>query len=153
VAIPESRLIRGELTLRDMMLTSDVRMTRRSLVRWLALAIGLISPNESRTAVLDVFDALLFFQFRGKDPSVPEILERIGKNGGKVGEKALRYHLWQMRKKGWLERSAGRYRFFVPPLADRHDVSGSIEAVARGRSELALAKVREALKSLKHSYK
>jgi len=153
VALPEAKLIRGELVLRDMMLTSEVRMTRRSLVRWLALALGMISPNESRVAVLDILDALFYFQFRGDEPTVPEILERIRKGGGKVGEKALRYHLWQLRKDGWLERSKGKYRFFVPPLADRNDVGASIEAVARSRSELAMAKVKEALKSLRHSYK
>jgi hypothetical protein len=153
MALPEAKLIRGELVLRDMMLTNDVKMTKKSLVRWLALALGMISPNESRAAVLEILDALLYFQFRCADPSVPEILERIEKNGGKVGEKALRYHLWQLRKDGWLERSKGKYRFFVPPLADRSDVAASIDAVARSRSELAMAKVKEALKSLKHSYK
>ena len=103
--------------------------------------------------MLDILDALFYFQFRGDEPTVPEILERIRKGGGKVGEKALRYHLWQLRKDGWLERSKGKYRFFVPPLADRNDVGASIEAVARSRSELAMAKVKEALKSLRHSYK
>jgi len=136
-----------------MQLTSEVRMTRRSLVRWVALAMGLISSNESRTAVIDILDSLFYFQFKSKDPSVPELLARIKKRGGKVGEKALRYHLWQMKKDGWVESSKGRYRFFVPPLADKHDVSASIEGVMRGRSEVAIAKVKEALKSLKHTYK
>ena len=153
MALPESKLIRGELVLRDMLLTGEVKVTRSSLVRWLALAIGLISPNESRTAVIDILDALLHFQFRGADPTVPELLERMKSKGKDVGEKALRYHLWQMKKKGWLERSKGKYRFFVPPLADHHDVAGSIEAVVRSRSEVSLAKVKEALKSLRHAYK
>jgi len=153
LTIPESKLIRGELVLRDMQLTGEVKVMRRSLVRWLALSIGLISPNESRTAAIDILDALLYFQFKGSDPSVPELLERINAKGGKVGEKALRYHLWQMKNNGWIERSKGKYRFFVPPLADRYDVALSIESVARSRSEIALAKVKEALKSLKHSYK
>jgi len=153
VAHPESKLIRGELVLRDMQLTSEVRVTRRSMVRWLALAIGLISPNESRAAVIDILDALLYFQFRGKDPNVPELLARMKTRGKTVGEKALRYHLWKMKKEGWLERAKGRYRFFVPPLADERDVSASIESVVRSRSEIALAKVKEVLKSLKHTYK
>ncbi|VVC04771.1 Uncharacterised protein [Candidatus Burarchaeum australiense] len=153
MALPESKLIRGELVLRDMQLTSEVRVTRNSLVRWLALAIGLISPNESRTAVVDTLDALLYFQFKGVSPTVPELLEWLNSKDRKVSEKALRYHLWQLKKNGWLERSKGKYRFFVPPLADRHDVAASIESVVRSRSEISLAKVKEALKSLKQAYK
>jgi len=153
VALPESKLIRGELILRDMQLTGEVKVTRNSLVRWLALAMGLVSPNESRTAVVDTLDALCYFQFKGTNPTVPELLEWMNSKGKKVGEKALRYHIWQLKKNGWLERSKGRYRFFMPPLADRQDVAASIEAVVRTRSEVSLAKIKEALKSLKQSYK
>ena len=76
--VNESNLIENELTLRDLRITKEVTETRRSVVRWLALAMGIISPGESRLTAVSVFDSLLYFQFtERKDPSVEELMEYI----------------------------------------------------------------------------
>jgi hypothetical protein len=147
--MPEAKLIRSEIIIRDMQLTDDVKMTRNSLVRWLALSTGLISPNESRRNMIALLDALLSFSFQGKEPDIHDIVERINETEHKTNEKALRYHLLVLKKKGLLERNKGRYRFSVPPSAPNNDVATSFEHVYRKKSEESFARIREALLVLK----
>ena len=152
--IPEAELIRGELLLRDLGLPNNVKMTKKSLIRWVALAAGLISPNESRRTMLELLEAMFYFNFsRGTDPDIHEITERINSTGGKTNEKALRYHLLQLRRAGFLERVKGGYRFTVAPTAEKGDVMSSFEHVCRTRAELSLTKIKEALKLLKGMHK
>lgn len=147
--MPEAKLIRSEIIIRDMQLTDDVKMTRNSLVRWLALATGFISPNESRRGAIALLDAMLGFSFEGKEPDVHELLERIEENGHKLNEKALRYHLLVLRKKGLLERNKGKYRFAVPPSASDNEVATSFEHAYKKKSEESFARIKEALVLLK----
>jgi hypothetical protein len=79
--IPEAELIKRELVVRNMALTDEVRLTRKSLVRWIALSLGLISPNESRTIAIDVLDVLLKEFAHGKRPTTKEIYEKVSKEG------------------------------------------------------------------------
>jgi hypothetical protein len=120
--INESSLIENELTLRDLRITSEVTETRRSIVRWLALALGVISPGESRLTAVSVLDSLLYFQFsEKKDPSVEEMAEYIKTNWGEVNEKTLRYHLLQLKKTNILNNSKGKYFLVAPSMGDRYD--------------------------------
>ena len=106
----ESKFIEREITLRNMMLTKEVVETRRSLVRWLALALGIINPGESRQSAVAVLDSILYFQFmERKDPSVPELLDYIAKNWEPMNEKTLRYHLLQLKKANVVNNSKGVY--------------------------------------------
>jgi DNA-binding PadR family transcriptional regulator len=108
--IPESRLIKSELILREMSLPSDVLLARKSLVRWLALSLGLILPNESRTLLLDVLDALLYFHVKGESPTTRDILGRLeAETGAKPNPKAVYYHLLRLKNSGLLARRKGRY--------------------------------------------
>ncbi len=106
----ESKFIEREITLRNMMLTKEVTETRRSLVRWLALALGIINPGESRQSAVAVLDSILYFQFvERKDPSVQELSEYISKNWEPMNEKTLRYHLLQLSKAKVVSHSKGVY--------------------------------------------
>ncbi len=106
----ESKFIEREITLRNMMLTKEVVETRRSLVRWLALALGVINPGESRQSAVAVLDSILYFQFaQKKDPSVAEISEYITKTWEPMNEKTLRYHLLQLKKASIVNNSKGKY--------------------------------------------
>ncbi len=106
----ESKFIEREITLRNMMLTKEVIETRRSLVRWLALALGIINPGESRLSAVAVLDAVLYFQFsEKKDPSVQELSAYISKNWEPMNEKTLRYHLLQLKKASVVDNSKGVY--------------------------------------------
>lgn len=120
--INESSLIENELTLRDLRITKEVTETRRSIVRWLALALGIISPGESRLTAVSVLDALLYFQFtERKDPSVEEMADYINKSWGQINEKTLRYHLLQLKKTNILNNSKGKYFLIAPGMGDRYD--------------------------------
>ena len=120
--VNESKLIERELTLRDLRITKEVTETRRSIVRWLALALGVISPGESRLTAVSVLDAILYFQFSQKmDPTVDELMEYINKNWGVINEKTLRYHLLQLSKANIVMHEKGRYFLERPAVGDRYD--------------------------------
>ncbi|MFH1285759.1 MAG: hypothetical protein ABIH99_04215 [Candidatus Micrarchaeota archaeon] len=151
--LPEAQFIRTEITVRDMQLPNDVKLTRKSLVRWLALSVGLISPNESRTSVLAILSALFHFQLKEKrDPDVHDLLEYLGK-GEKVNEKALRYHLFQLKKAGVIERVKGKYRFTPSPFSEAEDLPSSFEYAYKSRMDIAFVKIKEALAKLKELHK
>ncbi|NYZ75791.1 hypothetical protein H0N98_00890 [Candidatus Micrarchaeota archaeon] len=154
--IPEAALIERELVIRDMQLTKEVRMTKKSLVRWLALALGLISPNESRKSVIDLLEALFYFQFsESKDPDAHELTEYIRKNreGAAVSEKTVLYHLLQLKNAGLVKREKGRYFFSVSPYSEKGDVAGAIEYNYKSRSDAAFLKIHEALNSLRKMHR
>ncbi|MCL5433482.1 MAG: hypothetical protein M1538_00700 [Candidatus Marsarchaeota archaeon] len=117
----ESKLIKNEITLRRMAITKEVTETRRSLVRWLALAMGIINPGESRLSAVEVFDALIYFHFTSKkNPTVNEIAEYINVNWEPINEKTLRYHLLQLSKANIVEHSKGKYSL-IYPLGEEYD--------------------------------
>lgn len=120
--INESSLIENELTLRDLRITKEVTETRRSIVRWLALSLGLISPGESRLTAISVFDSLLYFQFvERKDPTIGEMTEYINRSWGTINDKTLRYHLLQLKKTNISNNSKGKYFLVAPSIGDRYD--------------------------------
>ncbi len=148
--VNEAKLIERELTLRNLQMTKEVMETRRSIVRWLALALGVISPGESRLSAVSVLDAVLYFQFNEmKDPTVPELMEYIAKAWGPINEKTLRYHLLQLKKATIVDNEKGRYFLVKPGIGDRYDA----EAWVRGYLELQINPIRDkisiALKELK----
>jgi len=148
---PEAGLINCEITLREMQLPQEVKLTRKSLVRWLALAMGLVSPNESRTILIDLLESLFYFQFAEKqDPSVDDLIEYMKKELGRdrSNEKAVRYHLLKLQNMGLLERRKGRYSFAVSPLSSKGDFSATIDYVYKRRCDTTTAKIKEAFREL-----
>jgi DNA-binding transcriptional ArsR family regulator len=108
--IPESRLIRSELTLRDMALPEEVLLARKSLIRWVALSLGLIMPNESRRLLLDILEALIEFHEKEEAPTTKDIVARVAElTKEKQSEKAVYYHLLRLKNLGVLTRRKGRY--------------------------------------------
>lgn len=148
--LSESELIDKEVTLRNMRLTKEVLETRRSIVRWLALSLGVINPGESRLSSIAILDALLNYQFVKKsDPNVTELQEYITKNWEPMNEKTLRYHLLRMKKMGLVENAQGKFYLKPPAMGDRYDAvtwaSGLYEADYK---EIA-GKIGEAIRELK----
>ncbi|MFH1221534.1 MAG: hypothetical protein V1492_00435 [Candidatus Micrarchaeota archaeon] len=110
--IPESKLIKSEILLRELALQEDVLLTRKSTVRWLALSLGLINPNESRTVVIDLLDVLFSFHYEGKRPTTKDILGKMsGMSGEEQNSKAVYYHLQRLMDLGMLNREKGEYFF------------------------------------------
>lgn len=146
----ESKLIERELTLRDVRITKEVTDTRRSIVRWLALSLGVISPGESRLTAVSVLDAILYFQFNEKkDPSVEELSAYINKSWSEINEKTLRYHLLQLKNTGIVNNSKGKYYLIAPDIGDRYDPDTWIVNYLDSQLNPIKEKLKTAIKELK----
>ncbi len=149
--ISESKLIEREFTLRNLVLTKEVTETRRSLIRWLALSLGVINPGESRQAAIAVFDSIMYFQFNEKrDPEVPELMEYISKSWGtEINEKTLRYHLLQLNKANIVKHSKGKYFLQQPDGAQKYDCEAWVNHYFNTEINPIKDKLLSAMKELK----
>jgi len=153
--MPESSLIRQEHVVRDMQLLGEVKLTRRALVRYLSLSLGLISPNETRTLMLDIFEGLLKAHFAGEEPDIHRLMDLINsvrKKDDPAQVKAVRYHLHQLKERGILARKAGRYKFSLPPMAENNDLGEALQYLYLTNTKNAFEKVKKALNSLQTMY-
>ncbi|MBI5227223.1 hypothetical protein HY988_01425 [Candidatus Micrarchaeota archaeon] len=108
--IPESKLIQSELTIRELSLPEDVLLARKSLVRWLALSLGFIMPNESRKLLLDILEVLIEFHLKKQSPTTKDIIARMEELAKeKQNPKAIYYHLQRLTSLGLLNRKKGLY--------------------------------------------
>ncbi len=151
--MPESALIRGECLVRDLQFNEEVRLTRKGLVRWLALSLGLISPNESRIGLLEVLEALLFFHYESRrthsEPDIHQLLAKVKEIRRKEpNPKAVRYHLLQLKKLGIIETKKRKYRFVLAPLQENDDLAFALAHVYRQRMDASFEKVKKALSQL-----
>ncbi len=143
--IPEAELIKRELVVRNMALTDDVRLTRKSLVRWIALSLGLISPNESRTIVIDVLDVLLKEFSHGKRPTTKEIYEKVSKKRkDSVSEKTVYYHMQRLAGMGLIQREKGQY--FISK--DKEKLREAIRRIYEKEFDEAFGNIGKALDSV-----
>lgn len=115
---PESNLIRKEWIVRQMDLPPEVKLTRRSLLRWFALSTGLISPKESRSTILSVLDGLFILLLSKKQsPTTLELQAFLKeKSNAVISEKLLLYHLKRLIDLNLLVRK--RKRYFLNPAPD-----------------------------------
>jgi len=148
--LPESALIRGECIVRDLQLNSDVKLTRKALVRYLALSLGLIYPKESRTGLLEVLEALLIFHYQlkhgGSEPDIHQILEKIKEiKKSEPNPKAVRYHLLQLKKLGIIETKKRKYRFVLSPTQEDDDLATAIAYVYKQKIDASFEKIKKVL--------
>ncbi len=149
MVLNESQLIEKEITIRNLRLTSEVLETRRSLIRWMALSLGIINPGESRLSSIAVLDALVHYNFIVRqEPGIEELKEYINKNWEEINEKTLRYHLLRMKRMGFVENSKGKFYLRPPNLGDRHDPSNWVNSVLEAEYKEVAAKVSEAIKEI-----
>lgn len=146
--MPEAELVQNTFIVREMRAPPSIELTKRGLLRWFALATGLISERESRASVFDVLDALFYFQFGKKvKPTSNDLKEHLKE---KVSEKLLRYHLKKLVDAGLIERKKLKYSFAVDPKAEadniragfRHNVAGKVEDALK-EAEIVLGKLAE----------
>jgi hypothetical protein len=150
--IPESELIRNEYVIRDMQLLGEVKLTKNGLIRYICLSLGLINPNESRVLIFDIMQALIEFHFEEIEPDINQLMEKINKireNKKPAQIKAVRYHLFQLKKRGIIERKNGKYRFSLPPLAENKDLGQILEQIYIQNTKNAFEKIKKALEILK----
>ncbi len=148
--IPESSLIQSEITLRELILPEDVVLARKSLIRWLALSLGLITPNESRQLLLDVFEVLLECHIKKETPTTRDIIEKLEtKSNEEQNPKAIYYHLLKLKESGLINRKKGRY-YLGDGQNERlcHMIRGFYESKANN----AFNNIETALNHLENSY-
>ena len=140
----------GELRLRSLRWDARSSETRRSIVRWIALSLGVISPGESRLSAVAVLDAILSFQLaEKKDPQVPELKTYIEKYWSPMNEKTLRYHLLQLKNMGIISSTKRQYHLVWPEIGERYDGEAWVNAYLDGQVEPVRNKLNIAIKELK----
>ncbi len=149
--INEAKFIVRETTIRDLNFSDEVSQTRRSIVRWIALSMGIINPGETRQSAISVLDALLYFQFnKNQDPSVPDLSEYINVNWGAINEKTLRYHLLQLKKSNIINNEKGKYSLVAPNIGSKYDEGAWVNSYMQSVITPISEKMIFALKSLKN---
>lgn len=151
---PESELVRKVFTLRKMDLPPRVLLTKKSLLRWIALSLGLISENESRSTVIEILDAFFFFVFsREKNPSSQQIRAFLKKNRSlKVSEKLVRYHLNRLCELGFVVHQKGKYSLNPAPDAERSDFAAAFRYWYKRELEDSLPIIERALSKIQQAY-
>lgn len=140
--IPESKLIEAEVLIRKSKLPNDVLLTRKSTIRWLALSLGLINPNETRTVLIDLLDALFDLHYADSQPSTKDILSKMKeKTGEEQNPKAVYYHLQRLMDNGILNRKKGIY-FFGD--GDERNLSVIFRSIYEARVNSAFSDIEKA---------
>ncbi len=154
VRLPEAEFVRRTFIVKEADLPPQVRMTKRSLLRWFALSSGWISEQESRQTVLDVLDALFYYHLSKKaHPTVPEILSYVKeKTGEEMSEKLLRYHLKRLTDSQFLIRDKQHYKFNPAPNAEPGDVLASYNYWITQNIHKSTQQIENALGDLTKTY-
>jgi hypothetical protein len=153
--IPESELIRREFIFRQIDLPSSVTLTKKSLLRWVALSLGLISPKETRDKGFLVFDALFTFLFTKKvSPTTLDIKDFIKeKSSVEMSEKLIRYHLNRVIELGIIQRDSLTYKLNPSPSSEQRDsLKESFNAWTKKQLEEEMKKISEALEKMQKMY-
>ena len=153
--IPEAEYIRKEFMIRQMDLPDSVKLTRKSLLRWCCLSLGLLSPNESRDKALLVYDSLFVYLFKKKQsPTTLDLQEIIKeKSNTEMSEKLIRYHLNRLINLGIIVRDKTKYKVNPSPDSEkRNSMSESFNAWVAQPAQKELNKVSTSLESLQELY-
>ena len=153
--IPEAELVRKEYLLRQLDMPPSVSLTKKSLLRWCALSLGLISKNESRDKGFLVLDALFHFLFSKKtNPTTLDIQSRIKeKNKLEMSEKLIRYHLNRLIEIGIIERKGLKYKVNPAPNSEkRNSLKESFEHWFKKEMDKQTDEIGNALEKMQKSY-
>jgi len=153
--IPEAEFIRREFTVREMDFPESITLTKKSLLRWVCLNLGLISKNETRDKAIAIIDVLFTFIFTKKDnPTTLEIKAELEKKYKiKTSEKLIRYHLNRLIELNILERKNNKYYINPSPNSEkRNSLSKSYAAWVKKQIEIETSKTVNALDKLQKSY-
>ncbi|MBI5553161.1 MAG: helix-turn-helix transcriptional regulator [Candidatus Diapherotrites archaeon] len=150
---PESELVEASFTVRKMGLPPQVKMAKRSMIRWLALAFGLISPKESRDSILDVLDALFFLQYsKEMEPTTNEIWQYLKDKNSPISDKLLRYHLKRLKEAGLVSSRRLKYSFVSDPNAEKGNLIAGFRARVGSQVNEALGRIESALETTQKMY-
>ena len=136
-------------------LPPSVVMTKRSLLRWFALAFGLISERESRATILNVLDALLYFLLTKKhSPSTLDIQSFLSeKYRQKISEKLIRYHLNRLIELELLVRKNRKYFFNNNPYSEPNSLKDSFSHWIKQPVNNSMNEIERVLEKITEKYK
>jgi DNA-binding transcriptional ArsR family regulator len=142
--LPESRYVKSDIVLREMAIDSSVKLSRESLLKWIALSLGLIEKNETRLNVIPMLDVLIDAHVSGEGLELPELHKRVNKKSA-MDDKTVYYHLNRLKKMGLVSKKENLYY-----LGDgfEKDLNAIIENAYKTRMDGAFASIREAVNSL-----
>ncbi|MFH1588741.1 MAG: hypothetical protein ABIA76_05380 [Candidatus Diapherotrites archaeon] len=150
---PEAELVRSNFTIRLMDLPPQVKLTKRSMLRWLALSLGLISPGESRSSLLDVLEALFHMQFTKKtNPTSNELMLFLNDEKKGISDKLLRYHLKRLKDVKLIESKKLKYSFCASPHAEKTDLRSGFQENMKKEINNSLEQIEEVLVELKDKF-
>ncbi len=152
---PETALSRSEWIVRQLDLPPDVKLARRSLLRWFALSCGLLSPKESRTTLLDILDGLFVFWFsKNSAPTTLELQAFLKeKSGETVSDKLLLYHLKRLTDLKLVSRKNKRYLLNAPPNSHATDFAGALNYWFTNPAANSLKEIESVSQQLAEMYK
>ncbi|MEW6528676.1 MAG: hypothetical protein AB1391_02190 [Candidatus Micrarchaeota archaeon] len=145
--LPEGKLIKDKLVLYELGLPDDIKLTKKSLIRWIALSLGLISPNESRTISINVFETLINFHLKGIEPTMKEIIKDLASNGVKADEKSVYYHILKMKEINLIRKKNGKY-FFWDGIENK--LSQTIKKLYQEKFDRSFKNIDNALNALEN---
>ncbi|MBS3060998.1 MAG: hypothetical protein J4215_00270 [Candidatus Diapherotrites archaeon] len=151
---PEAQLVQKTFIVKRLGLPPDVKLTRRSLLRWFALSTGLISERESRSTILEVLDALfLILLNEKKNPTTLELQSFIVQKHGKtVSEKLLLYHLKRLIDLQLIIRKRKKYYLNPAPNTDSADLVTSFEYWFAKQVQESIQEISSATQILAENY-
>jgi hypothetical protein len=153
--IPEAELVRKEFFVREMDFPENIGFTKKSLLRWCCLSLGLISKNESRDKAFSIFDILFSFLFSKKQhPTTLEIQSELkNKYNIETSEKLIRYHLNRLIELKILDRKNNKYYINPSPNSEkRNSLAESYKAWVEKQVIIELEKNVSALDKLQKAY-
>ena len=143
--IPEASLIKKEITIRVLHPDENVKLSKQSAIRFIALSLGLISPNETRTGLLDVFEVIFDAHIDERGITSYEIIKKL--ENKEIDEKTIYYHLKRMQELGIINRKSGEY--FLGDGFEK-DFIKVIEKTYKENVEEMVSSLREVYRSMKH---
>lgn len=151
---PEANLIRKTLIVRQMDVPPEVQLTKRSLLRWFALSVGLISEKESRAMVLNILDSLFYFLYSKKtNPSTNDIKFHLKeKFETDTSEKLIRYHLNKLIDFGLITRKKKLYYINPSPVGERDSLPQSFSYWVDKHYKECFPNIETVLQKLSESY-
>ncbi len=148
--------IRRRWTVREVDLPSELLLSKRRLLRWFALSLGLINENDQREGILNLLDALLTFWFsKKKDPSFDDLKDFVARRYIEKGKKppadeAIRKHLRKLISIGLVRREGRVYMLDTDPLRPEDPISAVDNVFERMNSVREL--IRAGFSHLKSLY-
>lgn len=152
---PEAGLVRKTHCFRRLDFPPSVRLTRKSLLRWFALSIGLISERESRATALEILDSVFYQIFVSRDAfTSEELLRTIKKRSSKeVSRKLLNYHLQRLVELGLLAARKRKYCFNNAPNSEPNSFRESFHYCISRPANETLSGIESAFEDLARSYR